>query len=357
MIYLNLIDTEVFLMGNLDNIIKDINKKFKYDIINEGGITDYTAVRIPFSSPRLNYMTYGGIPVGTLVEFSGEEGSGKTTTALDIVAQAQRMFEDKRVVYMDCERTFNSNWSALIGVDVEKLILIQPEAETAEQLFDIALELMDSGEVSLFIIDSLGVMVSQQAYQKTMEEKTYGGISQALTLFSKKAIPVCARTGCILIGINQMRDDMNSMYGGVITTGGKGWKHNCSLRLQFRKGNFIDDNGNKLSNSSENPAGNIVQCSIVKSKVCRSDRKIGYYTLKYLTGIDTVSDLVDVAIKEGFIFQSGAWFTLLDEFGEIQQDNEGKLLKFQGKSNLCKFLGSMPTYYDTLMNNILNKII
>lgn len=344
-------------MSNLDNIIKDINKKFKYDIINRGGVTDYTAVRIPFSSPRLNYMTYGGIPVGTLVEFSGEEGSGKTTTALDIVSQAQKKFEDKSVVYMDCERTFNSGWAELIGVDVDKLILIQPEAESAEQLFDIALELMNSEEVSLFVIDSLGVMVSQQAYQKTMEEKTYGGISQALTLFSKKAIPICARTGCILIGINQMRDDMNSMYGGVVTTGGKGWKHNCSLRLQFRKGNFIDDNGNRLSNACENPSGNIVQCSIIKSKVCLSDRKIGYYTLKYLSGIDTISDLVDVAIKEGYISQSGAWFTVVDEYGEIQQDIEGKPLKFQGKSNLCKFLADNLDYYNTLMNNILNKII
>ena len=184
-----------------------------------------------------------------------------------------------------------------------------------------------------------------------MEEKTYGGISQALTLFSRKAIPICAKTGCTLVGINQMRDDMNSMYGGTITTGGKAWKHNCSLRLQFRKGDFIDNNGNKVSRASENPAGNLVLCTIVKTKVCLPNRKTGYYTLKYLDGIDYISDLVDVGIKEGFIIQSGAWYTLVDENGEIYVD------KFQGKNAVIKFLQDNLDWLNSINDRITQRII
>lgn len=341
----------------LTDVIKDINKKYKKDIINLGCSKEYDIDRIPFSSPRLNYMLYGGIPVGRIIEFSGEENSGKTTTALDLVKQAQLKFPDKRVVYLDCEQTFDNYWATKLGVNVEELVLIQPDNETAEQLFDMALDIMDTGEVSLFVIDSLGVMVSQQAYQKTMEEKTYGGISQALTLFSRKAIPICAKTGCTLIGINQMRDDMNSMYGGMITTGGKAWKHNCSVRLQFRKGDFIDDNGNKVSRASENPAGNLVLCSIVKTKVCLPNRKTGYYTLKYLYGIDYISDLIDVAIKEGFIYQSGAWYSLVGEDGEIYCDEDCKPLKFQGKNSVIKFLNENAEWADKLNTAINDKII
>lgn len=343
-------------MSTLDSIIKDINKKYKYNMINIGGIDEYNLKLLPFSSPRLNYMLYGGIPLGRIIEFSGDEGSGKTTTALDLVKQAQKYFTDKKAVYMDCERTFDAYWANLLGVDVKNLILIQPETETAEQLFDIALEMMNSGEISIFVVDSLGVMVSSQAYQKTMEEKTYGGISQPLTLFSKKAIPICARTDCILVCINQMRDDMNSMFGGSITTGGRAFRHNCSCRLQFRKGNFIDTFGNKVSRATENPAGNIVECALIKSKVCKADRKVGFYTLKYLDGIDYISDLIDVAIKENYIYQGGAWYTLLDDDGEILEiDN--KQLKFQGKSSLYDYLISNKDIYDKLNNKVCKKII
>ena len=343
-------------MSELDTIIKDINKKYKTDMINVGCEKEYDIERIPFSSPRLNYMLYGGIPLGRLIEFSGDEGSGKTTSALDLAANAQKKYPDKRVAFLDCEQTFDSYWATKLGVDVSKLILIQPEAETAEQLFDIALKIMDTGEVSLFILDSLGVMVSQQAYSKSMEEKTYGGISQALTLFSKKAIPICSRTGCLFLAINQMRDDMNSMYGGSTTTGGRAFKHNCSVRLQFRKGSYIDDKGSEISRSSENPAGNLVQCSIIKSKICRSDRKQGFYSLKYLSGIDYISDLIDVCVKEHLISQAGPWYSIVDPDGELYCIDE-KVVKFQGKPNLHKWLESNPEELEKMTKWLNSKII
>ena len=258
-------------MSNLDSVIKDMNKKFKTNLINEGLVFEKIS-RIPFSSPRLNYMLYGGLPVGRIVEFAGEEGGGKTTTALDVVANAQRLFPDKKVAYVDVERTLDPEWAQKLGVDVAKLILISPEEQTAEQIFEITKAIVETGEISVCVLDSLAAMVSSQAYSKTIEDRTYGGISMALTLFSKEMIPICARTGCLLIGINQVRDDMNSMYGGTTTTGGRAWRHNCSVRMTFMKSDYIDDKGTSLTRGCENPAGHFVKVALVKSKVCKLDR-------------------------------------------------------------------------------------
>ncbi len=341
-------------MSNLDLVIKDLNKKFKMNLINEGLVFE-KITRIPFSSPRLNYMLYGGLPVGRIVEFAGEEGGGKTTTALDVVANAQRLFPEKKVVYVDVERTLDPEWAHILGVDVEKLILVSPEEQTAEQIFEITKALVETGEVSVCVLDSLGAMVSAQAYSKTIEDRTYGGISMALTLFSKEMIPICARTGCLLIGINQVRDDMNSMYGGTTTTGGRAWRHNCSVRMTFMRSDYIDDKGASLSRGCENPAGHLVKVALVKSKVCKLDRKIGFYTLRYLDGIDVVSDIIDIAIKEGLIAVSGAWYTLVDpETGEIFQ-NEGKDLKFQGKAKLREFLLENNGWLEDINKQILLK--
>ena len=341
-------------MSNLDSVIKDLNKKFKTNLINEGLVFEKIS-RVPFSSPRLNYMLYGGLPVGRIIEFAGEEGGGKTTTALDVVANAQRLFPDKKVAYVDVERTLDPEWAQKLGVDVAKLILISPEEQTAEQIFEITKAIVETGEISVCVLDSLAAMVSSQAYSKTIEDRTYGGISMALTLFSKEMIPICARTGCMLIGINQVRDDMNSMYGGTTTTGGRAWRHNCSVRMTFIKSDYIDDKGTSLTRGCENPAGHFVKVALVKSKVCKLDRKIGFYTLKYLDGIDAVSDIIDIAIKEGLIAAGGAWYTLVEgETGEVFQ-KDGKDLKFQGKAKLRDFLLENNEWLEDMKEHILLK--
>lgn len=332
-------------MSELDNIIKDLNKKMKVGAISLG--VDFQEVqKIPFSSCRLNYMTYGGIPVGRIVEFYGSDGSGKTTTAIDVAGQAQKLFPDKKVLFVDIEHTFDSCWATKLGLNCNDIIYLDPDSMGAEEVFNMMIELIDSGEISLCILDSIGAMVSMQANEKQIGERTYGGVSMALTEFSKKITPVLARTNGTLIGINQARDDMNSPYGGTTTTGGRCWRHACSTRLEFRKGNYIDDKGNNLSRACENPAGNIVNVALIKSKVCRPDRKVGFYTLKYLEGIDYVSDSIDVAIKLGIVNQAGAWFTLAEpETGEIKE-------KFQGKPKLIEYLKQNLDVYEQLSKDI-----
>lgn len=335
---------------SLESIVKDLNKKMKVGNIQLG--VDFQEVqKIPFSSCRLNYMTYGGIPVGRIAEFYGADGSGKTTTAIDVAGNAQRMFPDKKVLFVDIERTFDTEWATKLGLDCDNIIYLDPDSMGAEEVFNIIIDLVDSGEISLCILDSIGAMVSTQANEKQIGERTYGGISMALTEFSKKITPVLARTQTAFIGINQVRDDMNSMYGGTTTTGGRAWRHACTTRLEFRAGQFIDEKGNKLTRACENPAGNIVNVALVKSKVCRPDRKVGFYTLKYLEGIDYVSDAVDVAIKMGLVVQGGAWFSLVDtETGEI-------LSKYQGKSKLVEYLKENDNYIDfySTLEKLLNE--
>lgn len=311
--------------------MKNFNKTWKEELVHTG-VATYDYERIPFTSPRLNYMTFGGVPVGKLVEFYGEEHGGKTTTALDVVANYQQVY-DRKVLYVDAENTLDTVWATKLGVDLDQLIILNPTSQGAEDIFQFILDMIDTNEIGLVIIDSLGVMVSNQAMEKTVDQKTYGGIAMALTNFSKKAEGLCMRNNCTVIGINQMRDDMNSMYGGTTTTGGKAWKHNTVLRLEFRRGKFIDSKGNELTRSAENPAGNIVNVALIKSKVCPPTRRTGFYTLRYDTGIDYLNDLIEVAIKYGIVKKSGAWFEIVDtETGEVISD------KVQGQANVYALL-------------------
>lgn len=376
-------------MSKLDILVKEINKEFKEDIASRG-IPQRHFERIPFSSPMINYMTYGGIPRGRIVEFAGEENGGKTTTALDIVANAQKLFYNewsnetqeldckvsegrinkeqqtrlkylqergpKKVVYCDCENTLDVDWAEKLGVDTNDMILLKPMSQSAEQIFEMLIQMIETDEVGLVVIDSLGVMISQQAYEKDMTEKTYGGIASALTLFSKKAEMLCTKYDCTLIGINQVREDMAG-FGRVITTGGKGWKHNCSLRLIFRKGDYIDDKGNSMKRSCTNPVGNLVEVAIEKTKVCKPDRRNGYYTLNYTYGVDAIADTVELACYYDIIQKAGAWFSVVDtETGEVIQDGDNEL-KFQGKSALLEYIREDEDFKLWLLDKVNGRLV
>lgn len=340
------------MASNLDIIIKDLNKKFKSSNFIQRGAPEFGFDRIPFTSPKLNYMTYGGLPIGYLIEFSGFESSGKTTTALDVVANAQKLFYNqdpaREVVFIDVENTFNDYWARTLGVDTDRLILVTPQNQSAEEILDSALDIIDSGDVGLVILDSLAAMVSSAAFDESLEKKHYGGISTALTEFSKKATQYCKRNKCMFIGINQVRDNMNSMYGGTTTPGGKCWRHSCLVRVSFQKGKFLDEKNNELPNTAQNPFGNIVNVCLEKTKSCPPNRRTGHYTLNYETGIDYVNDLIDMCILYGIINQGGAWFSIVDiNTGELLKYNEQEL-KFQGKPKLYKFLIENKKFYDQL---------
>lgn len=367
----------------LTELIKNINKTMGAPVCTVG-IPEIDCEKIPFTSPRANYMLYGGIPRGRLVEFKGEENGGKTTSALDIVANAQALFykeykqeveslesQEKltkekqlrlttlkaegalKIAYWDCENTLDEKWAELIGVDTSSLVVLKPKTHTAEQIFDMILDMLKSNMFGLIVIDSLGVLLSKQAYEKSVDEKTYGGISQPLTRFSKEAEGLCALTNCTIIGINQLREKMDSSYGGTTSVGGRAWRHNVSLRIDFKKGDYIDNRGVSLKRSAESPNGNLVLMHVEKTKFCKPDRKVGFFTLYYDTGIGVVDDTIDMCIKEGVILQAGSWFSVIDKStGEILSDENFGQLKFQGRPDLVSFFKENDNWLEVVNNQI-----
>lgn len=340
-------------MSKLDVLIKEINKEYKEEIAFKGNdIEVYKYEKVPFSSPRLNYMLYGGLPMGRMIEFAGPEKSGKTTTALDMVKQCQLKFkkenQGRKVCFVDSENTFDVEWATKLGVNIDDLILIRPQEQYAEQIFDIMKAIVETGEVGLIVLDSVAQLVGKNAISEDIEKKQYGGIAMPLTKFCNIVVPLLGKYNCMCIMINQVREDLNNQYNEFITPGGRGFKHNCSVRLMFRQGPFIDVNNRELSRGAENPAGNLVKVHVEKSKICRSDRRTGFYTLNYINGIDYLSDTIDVLLQLGAINQRGAYFDLLNiETGEVLYDG-----KIQGKPALLKLLREDPELFKKLQDQI-----
>ena len=318
----------------LDAVMKNVNKDAKSEIMTRG-LKEYEYERIPFTSPIMNRCLYGGLPVGKIIEFSGEEHGGKTTSALDVVANYQALWPDREVLWADAENTFDFEWAVKMGVNVDSLYYIKPEGQSAEYIFQIIEDAVATGEVGLWVLDSLGVLASEAELddKKDYTDKTYGGISQPLTRFTKKIEMLMQKTKCTGIGINQEREDLNSQWGGTKTPGGKAWKHGCMVRLRFSRGKFLDEKGNELTRNASTPAGNIVQMTMLKNKSCPPNRRTGSYTLNYETGIDYLADLVEVAILYDIIEKNGAWFKIVDtESGEILMD------KIQGQAKIYEIL-------------------
>lgn len=358
-------------MSKLDELFQEINKQYKEQVATVGKVRPKSSL-IPLSSLTACYSLYGGIPRGRVIEFFGEENGGKTTTALDVVANAQKCFKQEyeqelnelqnkdkltkvdeqrltylqnrgkgqAIVWVDCENTFDEDWARTLGVNVDELYFVQPLSQSAEQIFQDVENMVLTGEVGLVVLDSLGAMLSQQEWEKTMEEKTYCGIAGPLTRFSKKIEYACAKHDCTFIGINQMREDISNSYSVYKTPGGKTWKHVCSLRLMFSKGPYYNEQYKDLTRSADGAAGNYVNLRIEKTKVCKPDRKNGSYTLNYSTGVDKYMDLVEIALKYNIITQSGAWYAILQDTdtGEVLMDAEGNIAKFNGKSKLIDYL-------------------
>ena len=332
-------------MSAVDDIFKKWNKESKYEVA-KSGVEWQDVVRIPFSSPRLSYLLYGGLPAIGLSEFSGPEGAGKTLAALDIVANAQKKWPDRDVVWWDIETTFDSRWAAKQGVNIDKLKYVCPEEEYAETIFDMMVELLESPDtdISLMVLDSVAAMIPKQDYEKSQDQATMGGIARPLTRFCNRIAPLLRKKRCALIVINQVRDDMNSMYGGTVTPGGRGLKHTAVVRLEFRRSDFFDANGTVVSTQAENPAGHLVKVKVLKTKVCRPDRKVGFYTLNYLDGIDYVSDLMDVGVSVEVFTKKGAWYYAPDENGEIQG--------YQGKAKFRQYLVDNPDMLEKYVSTI-----
>lgn len=345
--------------------------------------------KIPFSSPLVNWLLYGGIPRGRIVEFFGEESGGKSSSSQDLCFNAIKMFkkeheekvqlyreyvakgkkeyqgplEDlldqgpKAVVYWDLEHSFDWKWAAKLGLKRGDMDLVQPGNVGGEDICQAVEEIARSGEVGLIVMDSIPSLVTKAEWEKKYGERTVSSLAGLMTTFMRKMEYVCAQNDCTLILINQTRDNMDNPYV-IQTPGGRAIKFYATTRLYFRKGAPLDFAGNELTQNAENPAGYKITVKLVKQKGAPFDRKIASYYLMAQSGIRPDFDYAKLAVdKYNIILKRGAWFSICDPTtGEVLEDSTGKPIKLNGMLKVYDYLKEHRDYYETLKTFINNDI-
>ena len=370
------------------DIIKKRIKDWNCDGLMEGAKAK-RGNKIPFSSPLLNYSTYGGIPRDAITEFFGAPGGGKSTTAVDICKTAYKLFQEeyqdqlfalqekinngnkslmseyedvkergpKKVLYIDLEHSFDAVWADTLGIREGEIDIMQPPDVFAEDILQTVKEIIETGEVGLIVLDSIPSLVTQSELDKKFGERTVASLSGLLTIFCRKIVQLLTRYGTTLIVINQIRDNMDSPYV-VNTPGGNALKFYCSLRIQFKIGAPVDFLGNELPASTENPAGYKVTAKIVKQKSAPNDRRAGSYYLMAHSGIRIDMDFAQLAVnKYGIINKAGAWFSIKDPYTKEQLvDETGKPVKVNGMTKVFEYVQNNPEYFNRLVKYITTDI-
>lgn len=353
----------------LDEVLKGISKKYGDNVAKFGAEDLSVDGVLSLGSPMIDYCLYGGVPEGRIIEFSGAEGSGKTSTSFLVAAsyckaELERNPDNPRsIIFLDNEGTLDPTWARVFGYDLSadapvRTIVIRPEGQNAEEIFDMALDFLRTGEVGLLIFDSIATLVPAQIADESMEKYQMGGIAKSLTRFANTALGLLRKYKATLVAINQVRENM-SAYGNPITTpGGRAWKHACSSRLMFKRGDFFDEEGNKLTTSAESPAGHIVNVAVLKTKTSKWDRKGGSYRLNYTKGIDILSDTIEAALHFGLIDNSvqGSFKIIDPTTGDVKLDSEGNEIKIRGRKNVTDYFNEHLDEWHALYEAVYEKI-
>ena len=218
--------------------------------------------------------------------------------------------------------------------------------------------MIKTGEVGMVVIDSLSMLVSQQVHDESMEKKDMGGIAKVLGDFVKRVTSLLVKYNCTLIGINQLRENIGGYGNPLTTSGGRGWKHGCSVRLMLKKGKFFDEDLNELSNTAESPAGYIMECAVLKTKVCPWDRKLGRTCISYTKGVDILQDTIDIATYFEFIANpsQGNFIVLNPDTGEPMLGEDGEPVKIRGKKNIKPYLEKHLDIWHKLYDKVYEKL-
>lgn len=283
----------------------DERAKVQIDVIPTGSISLDAALGI------------GGVPRGRIVEIFGPESSGKTTLALHIIAEAQKL--GGVAAFIDAEHALDANYAKNLGVDVDNLIVSQPD--TGEQALEITETLVRSGALDVVVIDSVAALVPKAEIEGEMGEAQMGLQARLMSQAMRKLAGAISRTNVCVVFINQIREKIGVLFGSPeTTTGGRALKFYASVRLDVRRIASIKE--------GENTTGNRTKVKVVKNKVAPPFKE-AEFDLMYGTGISSEGDLADLAINLKLIEKSGTWFTVGED-------------RIQGRENLKKYLVDNP---------------
>ncbi|MDQ8145334.1 MAG: recombinase RecA [Gemmatimonadota bacterium] len=239
----------------------------------------------------------GGIPRGRITEIYGPESSGKTTVCLHVVANAQKL--GGTAAFIDAEHALDTDYAAKLGVDIEKLLVSQPD--TGEQALEICEILVRSGAVDVIVVDSVAALVPKAEIEGEMGDSHVGLQARLMSQALRKLTGAIARSNCSVIFINQLREKIGVMFGNPeTTTGGKALKFYASLRLDIRRIGPVKE--------KEDVIGSHVRVKVVKNKVAPPFKQ-AEFDIMYAEGISHTSLLVDIGAESGIIEKSGAWYS------------------------------------------------
>jgi recombination protein RecA len=318
----------------LQAALHQIEKNFgKGAVMRLGDKPEMNVDAIPTGSLALDAaLGIGGVPKGRIIEIYGPESSGKTTLALHILAEAQK--RGGEVAFIDAEHALDPVYAAAIGVDIDSMLVSQPD--TGEQALEIADALVRSGAVDAVVVDSVAALTPRAEIEGEMGDSFMGLQARLMSQALRKLAGTIAKTNCVVIFINQLRMKIGVMYGNPeTTTGGNALKFYASVRLDVRRVEGIKEGGNVV--------GNHVRVKVVKNKVAPPFRQ-AEFDIMFGEGISKWGELVDMAVDFDVIQKAGSWFSM-----------NGERIG-QGKDSVKRYLIENPAIADDVEAQVRAKL-
>lgn len=314
----------------LETALNQIEKQFgKGAVMKLGQNSTLNVEAISTGSLALDAaLGIGGVPKGRIVEIYGPESSGKTTVALHVVAEAQK--NGGEAVFIDVEHALDPVYASALGVDIDSLLVSQPD--TGEQALEICEALVRSGAVDVVVIDSVAAMVTKAEIEGEMGDSHVGVQARLMSQALRKLTGAISKSNCVVIFINQLREKIGVTYGNPETTpGGRALKFYASVRLDVRRIEQLKAGGDII--------GNRTKVKVVKNKVAPPFKE-AEFDIMYGQGISKEGEALDLAVKLDIINKSGAWF------------NYGDTRLGQGRDNVKEYMKANPEFTAEIIGKI-----